>query len=138
MSGIRELSHILEQLEPRLSAREFVFCTFKNQQYGDLSHLQPVAAVQEAEGLTLVIDKDMAQSKGLDFVSGFKRISLSVHSSLDAVGLTAAVSDLLAEHGISANLIAGYFHDHIFVPARRAEEALALLTTLNPGASNES
>ena len=138
MSGISKLNQILEQLEPRLSAREFVFCTFNNQQYGDLSHLKPAAAVQEAEGLTLVIDKDMAQSNGLDFASGFRRISLNVHSSLDAVGLTAAVSGLLADHGISANLIAGFYHDHIFVPARRAEEALALLTTLNPGASAAS
>jgi len=135
MSGITELKQILNQLEPELSDREFVFCTFKDQLYGDLSQLNPVATVQEAEGLSLVIEKDIAQANGIAFESGFRRITLNVYSSLEAVGLTAAVAGLLAAQDISANLIAGYFHDHIFVPASRAEEALALLDKLGTGAN---
>jgi hypothetical protein len=57
-------------------------------------------------------------------------ITLRVHSSLAAVGLTAAVAAALSDHGISANVVAAYCHDHIFVPADRAEEALAALRSL--------
>ncbi|MCH9673679.1 MAG: ACT domain-containing protein, partial [Gammaproteobacteria bacterium] len=61
----------------------------------------------------------------------FKRITLTVHSSLDAVGLTAAVSTKLAEHDISANIVAGYYHDHIFVQTQRATHAMAALRELS-------
>ena len=59
--------------------------------------------------------------------SRYSAKSLMIHSSLDAVGLTAAVASRLADHGISANVVAGYYHDHIFVPVEAAEQALGAL-----------
>lgn len=127
MTGEIELKKILATLSPQLDSREYVFCTFKKGVYGDYAELQPIALFMEAEGLTLVIEKSSADREGIDYQAVFKCITLNVHSSLQAVGLTAAVSSLLAEQGISANMIAAYYHDHIFIPAADAEQALALL-----------
>ena len=123
-------------MSPRLAPGEYVFCTFANARYGDFAELEPVASASEAEGLTLVLPKSKADDEGLRYESVFRRISLSVHSSLDAVGLTAAFSTRLAERGISANVIAGYYHDHIFVQAEHAQAAIDALEDLARQAQN--
>ena len=102
----------------------------KNVCYGDHSGLEPFAAVTESEGLTLVIPKLKADQHQIAYESVFRCITLNVHSSLDAVGLTAAVSTQLAEYGISANVIAGYFHDHIFVQDELADKAIIVISEL--------
>lgn len=130
MTGERELKKLLATMSPALIAGEFVFLTFENARYGDHANLHPIAAFTEAEGLTLVIPKSEADSHALSYESVFKGITLRVHSSLDAVGLTAVFSQKLTEHGISANVIAGYFHDHIFVQTKDAEKAIAALSEL--------
>ena len=91
---------------------------------------EPVAAIVETEGLTLVLPRTRADAAGLGYDSVFRRITLEVHSSLDAVGLTAAFSAALTEQGISANVVAGYFHDHLFVQADAAGHAIAALEAL--------
>ena len=93
----------------------------------DVSSLSPLATFNEAEGLTLVLQKETAVANNLTFESVFKGITLTVHSSLDAVGLTAAVATKLASKGISANVIAAYYHDHIFVQKEKAVLALEAL-----------
>lgn len=75
-----------------------------------------------------MVTKEAAMAKNMPFESVFKGITLTIHSSLDAVGLTAAVSAKLAEKGISANVIAAYYHDHIFVQAEKAELAIEALS----------
>ena len=130
MSGEKNLDKLLRAMSPALLAGEFVFCSFANARYGDHSDLDPIAAVTESEGLTLVIPKSKADERGLEYESVFRGITLNVHSSLDAVGLTAALSARLAEHGISANVIAGYFHDHLFVQNELAEKAIAAIDEL--------
>lgn len=94
-------------------------------------HLEPIATFKELEGLTLVLTKDKADNAGLNYEGVFRQITLTVHSSLDAVGLTAAVSTKLAAKGISANIIAAYYHDHIFVSSEQAEQALLALKELS-------
>jgi len=131
MSGEKNLDRLLRALSPELITGEFVFCSFEKARYGDHSDLEPIAAVSESEGLTLIIPKSKADEHHLKYGSVFKGITLDVHSSLDAVGLTAAFSRKLAEHGISANVIAGYFHDHIFVQNELAEKAIAALSELS-------
>ena len=91
----------------------------------------PIASFTEAEGLTLVLLKDSAEQSGLDWQEEYRCITLGVHSSLQAVGLTAAVAGALAENGISANVIAAYFHDHVFIPSELASKALGILLALN-------
>jgi len=135
MSGETNLQRLLASMSPRLTPGEFVFCSFANARYGDFAELEPVAAAAEEEGLTLVLPKSGADDSGLHYESVFRRVSLSVHSSLDAVGLTAAFSARLAERGISANVIAGYYHDHIFVQADHAQAAVDALEDLARQAS---
>jgi hypothetical protein len=127
MTGEKDLDKLLSSISPELLDGEYVFCTFQNAHYGDHSDLEPIASFIESEGLTLVVPKSKANEQGLSYESVFKGITLRVHSSLEAVGLTAALSQKLTEYGISANVIAGYYHDHIFVQKEHAEKAIEAL-----------
>lgn len=131
MTGETDLDKLLASLAPQLMDGNYVFCTIQDAAYGEYAQLSPVASFREAEGLTLLLTRENADQAGLSYGSIFKGITLMVHSSLDAVGLTAAVSSKLAEKGISANVIAAYYHDHIFVPAGKADAALSALNELS-------
>lgn len=113
-------------MSPELMAGDYVFCTVNGALSNYLS-LEPIATFCEPEGLTLVLEAEKAQQAGLESSALFSLITLTVHSSLEAVGLTAAFATKLAEHGISANVIAGYYHDHIFVQKEKAQQALQAL-----------
>ena len=126
MSGITELDELLRAMSPKLLDSEFVFCTVKGK-LNDYAELDPVATFIESEGLTLVLEKSVAEKAGLAFDGSFSQITLTVHSSLEAVGLTAAVATKLASRGISTNVIAAYYHDHVFVQTSKAGEALSAL-----------
>jgi len=128
MTGENDLKKILASMSPELSGREYVFCTFENARYGDFSQLEPIATINETEGLTLIIPRTIADKNGLTYESAFRGITLTIHSSLNAIGLTAAFSNKLTEHGIGANVIAGYYHDHIFVQSEHAEKAIEALS----------
>ncbi len=131
MSGEINLDQLLLKMSPVLREGEYVFCTVGNSTYSDYAHANPIVSIVEQEGLTLVLLKNAADQSGLSYDGVFGCITLNVHSSLQAVGLTAAVSAALAEHGISANVIAGYFHDHIFVQSELADRALGILLRLS-------
>ena len=130
MTGEKDIDKLLKSMSPELMDEEYVFCTFCDARYGDYPDLEPIAAISESEGLTLIVTKSKADVRGLNYESVFKRITLNIHSSLDAVGLTAAFSNKLTEKGISANVIAGYYHDHIFVQREFAERAIGALNEL--------
>ncbi len=130
MSGEKNLDKLLTAMSPEMMAAEFVFCCFEKACYGDHAELEPIAAFSESEGLTLVISRAKADEHNIGYESVFSCITLKVHSSLDAVGLTAAFSAKLTDHGISANVIAGYYHDHIFVQTNQAENAMTALGEL--------
>ena len=129
MIGETNLDKLLASMSPKLISGEFVFCSVQSD-YLDFNALSPLATFRESEGLTLVISKEMAIANQLPFESVFRGITLTVHSSLDAVGLTAAVSSKLADNNISANVIAAYYHDHIFVQTDKAELAIKVLNEL--------
>ncbi|CZF82062.1 ACT domain protein [Grimontia celer] len=126
MAGIVELEALLSSMEPALIDGEFVFCAVSGA-LSDYVELEPLAIFREAEGLTLLLEKSAAESANIVFEGVYRQITLTVHSSLDAVGLTAAVATKLAEKDISANVLAAYYHDHIFVQAEKAEAALRAL-----------
>lgn len=84
---------------------------------------------REEEGWTVVLRKAMAEQLGIPFTYTARWLTLSVHSSLEAVGLTAAFSNALAKDHISCNVVAGYYHDHIFVAPEDAERAMAVLVS---------
>lgn len=126
MTPITDLQQLLASMAPQLHSGEYVFCSLIGE-YGDYAHLDPITAFREQEGLSLVIPKDRAVAEGIEFDSTFKMITLTVHSSLDAVGLTAAVATKLTEYDISANVIAAFHHDHIMVPTAKADLAMVAL-----------
>lgn len=127
MPGEINLEALLASLNPVLSEEEFVFYSVTTLPSLDDSIF---ACIQEQEGWTCIIKRKAADQLNMQYESIFKRITLQVHSSLEAVGLTAAVSNLLAEYKISCNIVAGYFHDHLFVPIKQADQALELLKKL--------
>jgi len=124
--GETDLPELLRGLAPRRNAGSYVYVRLPAVPAG----AEPVVVVEEDEGTTLVLPQERADDLGLayDFVAAW--ITLRIHSALDAVGLTAAVSRALTEAGISANVVAGYTHDHLFVPHERADEALHVLAAL--------
>ena len=127
MVAIRELELLLAGMVPVLDGRDYGYACVAALPVG----LAVFATVAEAEGLTLVaLAADLAAA-GIAHQAGWARISLSVVSDLAAVGLTAAIAGALAGQGISANVVAGYHHDHIFVQRDRADEALAVLRRLS-------
>ena len=130
MTGESNLKNLLASMSPTLMDGEYVFCSFEGAKYGSGQELKPVAACMEKEGLTLVIPRANADQHGLSYEPVFRGLTLTVHSSLEAVGLTAALATKLSQHGISANVIAGYFHDHIFVRSDHAAKAMAALSEL--------
>lgn len=124
MAAERDLARLLRGLRPSLNPGRFVFTTVPGPVPPGVS---PVVTVAEAEGVTLVLPQHEADAAGLgyNYVAGW--ITLRVTSALDAVGLTAAVAGELARAGLSCNVVAGYHHDHLFVPYDRAAEAAARL-----------
>jgi uncharacterized protein len=126
MAGIQDLETLLRSMEPELVDGHFAFVSAP----APIPDLPADAMVREPEGISYVVDRHEADARGLeyDFVAAW--ITLRVHSALDAVGLTAAVSSALAEAGISCNVIAGRFHDHLLVPVDAAQLALDTLRRL--------
>lgn len=130
MSGITDLDVLLAQMTPELRDGEYVFVTLEGEAYGAGAALEPIASYREDEGLSLIVQRERAESAGLAFEGVFRLISLRIHSSLEAVGLTAAIAAVLTEENISANVVAGRYHDHLFVPESRADDAMAALATM--------
>jgi len=114
LGGERDLSRLLRSLDPRLDPERYSFTATNEAVLQD----GQFALIREAEGLTSIRSDPSGE---------WARISLGVHSSLEAIGLTAALSSRLADAGISANIVAALFHDHLFVPWERREEALEAL-----------
>ncbi|MGW1805616.1 ACT domain-containing protein [Streptomyces sp. NPDC002078] len=127
MTGETDLQTLLSGMRPELNPGRYVFTMAEG---GVPSGVTPVVTVAEQEGLTLVVPQADADAAGMayDYVAGW--ITLRVHSALASVGLTAAVSRALADAELSCNVVAGFHHDHLFVPYDRAEDAVDVLRQL--------
>ncbi|NLU75944.1 ACT domain-containing protein [Streptomyces sp. HNM0575] len=128
MPGESDLRKLLSGMRPELNPGRYVFATADD---GVVPPgVNPVVTVAEQEGLTLVLPQGEADAAGLayDYVAAW--ITLRVNSALDAVGLTAAVARELSDSGMSCNVVAGFHHDHLFVPHERAARAVAVLEDL--------
>ena len=126
--SISNLAALLSSMEPALHAGIYAYCVVAHG--ADISALSPVATVSESEGLTLVLPEEQANHAGLSVLFRAAWITLTVHSDLQAIGLTAAFAGALGQAGISCNVVAGAFHDHIFVPVEQAQQAIATLKAL--------
>jgi hypothetical protein len=127
MSGVSDLGELIRSMKPTAREGEFVLVSVDPLR---LVGMPAEAMIREDEGSTVVMKRSDADAEGLtyDFVAAW--ITLTVHSDLAAVGLTAAFSTALAHAGISCNVLAGFHHDHLLVPSDRRDDALAALEAL--------
>lgn len=131
--GETNLSVLLRSMQPVHNPGEYVFCTVAPAQLTatQTTDLQPIGTFEEAEGRTLILRREVADRSQLPYDAVFAWITLSVHSSLSAVGFLAAITQTLAAQGISVNPVSAYYHDHLFVPLDRTAEVMALLQSLS-------
>lgn len=118
-------------MKPQLNEGEFVYCEAKDLSTVNLNEV--VMTFREKESITIIVDKAIADRLNLKYSFVAAWITLTVHSSLSAVGLTAAFSKALSEKGISCNVVAAFYHDHIFVDTKDAEKAMMVLNSLSEG-----
>jgi uncharacterized protein len=124
-----DLKKLLKDLKPEHNPGDFVFCTVKDLSKLELNDI--LMLFKEKEGFTVVIKKEVADSLQIPYSFIASWITLTVHSSLSAVGLTAAFSKVLSENDISCNVVAAYYHDHIFVNHQDLSKAMQVLEKLS-------
>jgi hypothetical protein len=129
MKGESNLNTLLKTLKPTLNIGDFVFCPVKD--VSTLALKEAVLIFKEEEAITLIIKKEIADRLELDYSFVSSWITLTVHSSLEAVGLTATFSKALFENNISCNVVAAFYHDHIFIDKKDTEKAMAVLNKLS-------
>jgi len=126
---ISSIEKLVSSMEPELDPDEFVYCTLAAGT-ADRLQIDALCRFHEGEGETLILRRAEAERSRLAFAFPCRKITLRVHSSLKAVGFLPVVAGELAKHGISANCISAYYHDHLFVPASDGERALSILREL--------
>jgi hypothetical protein len=129
MSGETDIKTLLNTMSPKLNPGDYVFCTASA-----LTNIDPneiIGLFKEEEGWTVILSKELADKLNLEYSYVSAWITLTIHSSLQAVGLTAAFSNALAKEGISCNVVAAYYHDHIFVGKEDGEKAIKVLKQLS-------
>ena len=126
MPGEDDLRTLLHHMKPEMQEGIFVFCSLPAGK--DIpAALAPVLIFREREGTALIVRREEAERAGLPYQFASRLITLTVHSSLEAIGFLAAITARLADAGISVNAVSAFHHDHLFVPEHRADEALSLL-----------
>lgn len=128
MNGETNLRLLIKNMQPELHPGEYVFAKIDSLDKIDTGAL--ISFFKEKEAYTVIAEKQVADKWQLQYQYVAAWITLTVHSSLEAVGLTAAFSAALAQAGISCNVVAGYYHDHIFVDRKDAAKAMAVLGKL--------
>lgn len=129
MSGEKDLQQLLKSMKPEHNAGDYVFCKIESLEKVNLNDIEMF--FREKEAITLILKKETAESLNFGCSVIMSWITLTVHSSLEAVGLTAAFSKALSENGISCNVVAAFYHDHIFVNKKDIEKAIKILNSLS-------
>lgn len=131
MAGESDLDLLLQQMAPVVRPGTFVYCNFPDAGLPD--GLTPICTMLEAEGLTAILPREQAQAQGIPYQFESALITLSVHSSLTAVGFLARICSALAATSIPCNVVSGYYHDHLLVPRDRLPDTLTALGQLSRG-----
>lgn len=129
MSGEKDQRLLQQMMAPELRPETFVYCTFPDFQLP--VGINPICTFREAEGMTAIVERSQALRAKLPHIFEARLITLTVHSSLEAIGFLAMISTSLANEGIPCNAVAAFHHDHLFIPVERASDALSLLEALS-------
>lgn len=129
-SGEQDLDRLLQSLQADLQEGVYVFATLAPDQVPDPITPPPRMLFQEAEGTTLILLQSQAENLNLSYEFPSRMITLNIHSSLEAVGFMARIASELAKHGMGVNPVAGFYHDHLFVPLGREDDAIEVLERL--------
>lgn len=124
--GEKNLDKLLATMNPTLDPETYVFCTYAASVSPIPPNLVPRMMFQEAEGkTTLILTKEQAEAHAVEYAYPCRRITLHVHSSLDAIGFLARITNHLAsEQKLSVNAVSAFYHDHLFIPHDRADDAM--------------
>ncbi len=128
-TGETNISALLKSMKPELNDGEYVFCTVDDDYNIDLKKI--ICSFREKEGITLILEKSKADALHLTYHFVAAWITLTIHSSLEAVGLTAAFAKALGDEGVSCNVVAAFYHDHIFVDKKDAAKSVRILIELS-------
>lgn len=128
-TGEKALDVLIHSMQPELHETVYAFATVDDS--FDTSTVEPIMQFREQEGLTLILARDSASEAGLQSEFPCRMITLNIHSSLDAVGFLARITTRLASLNMGVNPVSGFYHDHLFVPADRADDALAALRQMS-------
>ncbi|HEV2506588.1 MAG TPA: ACT domain-containing protein [Mesorhizobium sp.] len=129
MSGETNLKTLLGSMLPELQPETYVFVTLPlDRSLPD--DVPPLMVFGEREGWTCIVNEEAAGRAGLSGTFPCRMITLSIHSSLEAVGFLAAILPRLAAAGMGVNPVSAFYHDHLFVPAERADDAMRILEEL--------
>ena len=131
MPGETNLNNLLKNMTPVLNDGDYVYCVISDVSSIDIKEI--IGLFKEEEAITVILKKEIADQLHLKYEYIAAWITLTVHSSLAATGLTAAFANALAAEGISCNVVAAYYHDHIFVAKEDAERAMKALKKLAEG-----
>lgn len=126
MSGQTNLEEVLKSIKVSCDGIEYCFATVKDNNF---SLKEILGIFQEDEGLTLIATKKYFEKNNISYDGPFAKLTIENHTSLDLVGLTATLSTKLAKVGISANVIAAYFHDYVFVQYNLRQKAISTINS---------
>lgn len=136
MSGQTDVSELFRKMSATLVEGIYVFVSLPDR---DIPKGLPARMIfEEEEGTTLILLKRDAEAHALPYEFPCRMITLNVHSSLEAVGFIARIADALSKEGMGVNPVAAFFHDHLFVPEGRQEDALRVLHRLSRMAAQEA
>ena len=128
-TGETALDKLIANMEPILNEGDYVFATVTD--IDAIPRSVTIAEVKEKEGVTVILPKEEAEKLEISFEYIAAWITLNIHSSLEAVGLTAAFATELGQHNISCNVVAAYYHDHIFVDKKDGKKAMQVLENMS-------
>ena len=128
MSGETDILKLLAGLDPKVDSQTYVFASLEKAE--TFIGLSPIMMFNEEEGVTGIIPLEKAEAAGIEFAFPCKKITLQIHSSLEAVGLIATISEALEEEDVPANVVSAFYHDHIFVPVDKVDDAMKAIGVL--------